>query len=121
VHCLAAVARLSPASSIGAQMLRIHRSHTSDRRVSKKALREAAIASLVRSGARYASHVYDPLFLQGTKTFAFEIFEQLGGVPGAIVVPAGNGTLLLGAETTRPRLSPKTRAIKTMRTSRRSR
>ncbi|HQC14594.1 MAG: threonine synthase [Mesotoga sp.] len=46
----------------------------------------------------YASHVYNPVFLHGTKTLAFEICEQLGwNSPGAIVVPVGNGTLLLGA------------------------
>ena len=46
----------------------------------------------------YASHVYSPWFLQGTKTFAYEIAEQLGWtVPDTLVLPAGNGTLLLGA------------------------
>jgi threonine synthase len=58
---------------------------------------EAAIAAVQETGAMYASHIYDPLFLQGTKTFAFEIVEQIGGVPDAVVVPVGNGTLLLGA------------------------
>lgn len=46
----------------------------------------------------YASHYYNPLFFEGTKTFAFEIWEQLGGnIPGAVIIPVGNGTLLLGA------------------------
>ena len=31
------------------------------------------------TGAFYASHVYNPLFHHGTKTFAFELWEQLGG------------------------------------------
>lgn len=58
----------------------------------------AAEAVQARAGeAFYASHVHDPYFLQGTKTFAFEVWEQLGGVPDALVIPAGNGTLLLGA------------------------
>jgi threonine synthase len=36
--------------------------------------------------------------LQGTKTFAYEVWEQLPGhFPDAIVLPVGNGTLLLGA------------------------
>jgi threonine synthase len=55
-----------------------------------------AWAAVGESGATYASHVYDPYFLQGTKTFAFEIWEQLGAAPDAVVIPAGNGTLLLG-------------------------
>jgi threonine synthase len=46
----------------------------------------------------YASHVWDPFFLHGTKTFAYEVAEQLGWhAPDAVVVPVGNGTLLLGA------------------------
>jgi len=46
----------------------------------------------------YASHVYSPWFLQGTKTFAYEVAEQLGwAAPDTLVLPAGNGTLLLGA------------------------
>lgn len=46
----------------------------------------------------YASHVWNPLFLEGTKTFAFEIWEQLGfQAPDVLFLPAGNGTLLLGA------------------------
>jgi threonine synthase len=63
----------------------------------RTATTEAAIAEVQETGAMYASHIFDPLFLQGTKTFAFEIVEQLTGVPDAVVVPVGNGTLLLGA------------------------
>jgi threonine synthase len=46
----------------------------------------------------YASHLWSPYFLAGTMTFAFEIWEQLGGrTPERVIVPAGGGTLLLGA------------------------
>jgi threonine synthase len=44
----------------------------------------------------YASHVYNPLFFEGTKSLAYEINEQVG-IPDYIFVPAGNGTMLLGA------------------------
>jgi threonine synthase len=44
----------------------------------------------------YASHVYNPLFFEGTKSVAHELREQIG-VPDYLFVPAGNGTMLLGA------------------------
>ena len=57
-------------------------------------------ATAVRSAAGseyYASHSYNPFFFHGTKTFAFEVCEQLGWrPPDAIILPAGNGTLLIG-------------------------
>lgn len=46
----------------------------------------------------YASHSWNPFFFQGTKTWAYEVCEQLGwAAPDTVVLPAGNGTLLLGA------------------------
>ncbi len=58
----------------------------------------AEALSQARSGRYYASHVYNPLFYQGTKTYVYELWEQTGGkLPDAIALPVGNGTLLLGA------------------------
>ena len=57
---------------------------------------EAARAAAEETGAWYASHVYRPEFAHGVKTLAFELHEQLDGPPGTVVVPAGNGTLVLG-------------------------
>jgi threonine synthase len=58
----------------------------------------AAMAAVEREQVFYASHVYHPFFFQGTKTYAYELWEQLGGsVPDVLVLPVGNGTLLLGA------------------------
>jgi threonine synthase len=49
-------------------------------------------------GATYASHNWHPFFIEGVKTWAFEAWEQLGFVaPDAVVVPAGSGSMLLGA------------------------
>lgn len=45
----------------------------------------------------YASHVYNPFFYQGTKTYIYEIFEQQKKLPDNLVIPVGNGTLFLGA------------------------
>lgn len=63
--------------------------------------RSAATASAIdaaQAGAVYASHAWHPLYQAGTRTFAFELHEQLGGrAPDAIVVPTGGGALLLGA------------------------
>ena len=55
----------------------------------------AALAEAQQS--YYASHVWNPFFLEGTKTAAFEIWEQLGRkVPALVVTPVGHGTMLLG-------------------------
>ncbi len=46
----------------------------------------------------YASHCWNPFFLHGTKTFAFEVWEQMAWrVPEVLVLPIGHGTLFLGA------------------------
>ena len=40
----------------------------------------------------YASPAYNPLFAEGVKSLAYELYEQLGGkVPEYVFVPAGNG------------------------------
>ncbi len=48
------------------------------------------------AGDVYASHAYLPFNLPGYATCALEIVEQLGRAPGAVLVPAGQGGLLLG-------------------------
>ena len=47
-------------------------------------------------GVYYANHVFNPFFYEGTKTYIYEVFEQLGRIPDNIVVPVGNGTLYIG-------------------------
>ncbi|MEU1195953.1 threonine synthase [Streptomyces sp. NPDC005813] len=65
-----------------------------DREATARAAREDAD----EPGTFYASHVFNPYFLHGTKTYVHELWEDLGGrLPDVIVVPVGNGTLLLGA------------------------
>lgn len=58
---------------------------------------KAALDAVERGEGFYASHVYNPFFYQGTKTYAYEIYEQLKGeLPEVLVVPVGNGTLVFG-------------------------
>jgi threonine synthase len=81
----------------------------------RQAVSEAALAAAGESF--YASHNWQPHFIEGTKTLAFELWEQLGfRVPDNILVPTGYGSNILGLErgfdelerigeiTTRPRL-----------------
>jgi threonine synthase len=56
-----------------------------------------AAAAAVNEGVVYATHLWNPLYLAGTASFAFELREQLGDVPDVVVFPLGAGTLLLGA------------------------
>lgn len=59
---------------------------------------KAAIDMVESTNLFYASHIYNPLFWEGTKTYFYEVFEQFDGImPEAFIIPVGNGTLLLGA------------------------
>jgi threonine synthase len=63
---------------------------------SRTEVAEAARA-VADGGTVYASHAYQPFNLPGYATVAYEIFEQLGSkMPGAVVLPVGQGGLLLG-------------------------
>ena len=63
----------------------------------REAVASAAVARVESCGAFYASHVWNPWFLEGTKRYVYELVEQLGRLPRVLVLPAGNGTLVLGA------------------------
>lgn len=61
----------------------------------RAATTEAAIKAAETSV--YASHAWHPLFTSGLRTAAWEMWEALGRrAPDAIVLPAGQGGLLLG-------------------------
>lgn len=57
---------------------------------------EACRAKVDAGGPYYANHVYNPYFYEGTKTYIYEVYEQLRRIPAHIFVPLGNGTLFIG-------------------------
>jgi len=61
---------------------------------------DVADAALVMSREIfYASHNWQPFFVEGTKTLAYEIWEQLDfRAPDNVVVPLGYGSNVLGCE-----------------------
>lgn len=64
--------------------------------------REATAAEALRQSAHtcYASHNWHPFFLQGVKTLAYELWEDLGfTAPDAVVTVAGAGSIVLGLDT----------------------
>ena len=66
----------------------------------RQAVTEAAIGFAERNSLVYASHNLSPFFTEGTKSFAYELVEQSrGNLPRHIVIPVGNGSLLIGAHT----------------------
>ncbi len=80
-------AKLVQMQAYGARMIPV----PGNRQQTAKAALEAA------KDCYYASHSWNPLFFEGIKTIAYEMLEQLEFPPlHAVVVPAGNGTLVLG-------------------------
>lgn len=44
----------------------------------------------------YASHAHMPFLLPGYATLAYELYAELGTAPGTVIMPVGQGGLLLG-------------------------
>jgi threonine synthase len=89
VPAQASPAKLAQIRAYGAELMPIE----GPRENASSAAQDAA-----QQNAYYASHVYNPLILEGTKTIAYELWEQLDGrTPDAMFFPTGHGTLLLGA------------------------
>jgi threonine synthase len=64
---------------------------------SRQDVAEAALA--MSAEIFYASHNWQPFFAEGTKTLAYELWEQLGfRAPDSVVVPVGYGANVLGCE-----------------------
>ena len=61
--------------------------------------REESEAEAIRQSNEtfYASHNWQPMFLEGTKSLAYELWEDLGfRAPDNVVIPVGAGSSLLG-------------------------
>ncbi|SVC47538.1 uncharacterized protein METZ01_LOCUS300392, partial [marine metagenome] len=75
---------------------------------------EAAEKFVKNKSIVYASHNLSPFFIEGTKTFGYEIFNDFDReMPENIVVPVGNGSLYLGIWKALEELKEK-RLIKTL-------
>ena len=60
--------------------------------VSEAAVRQAATIF-------YAGHNWQPLFLQGTKTLAYELWEDLKfAAPDNVIIPTGAGSVVMGCD-----------------------
>jgi threonine synthase len=58
----------------------------------------AQAAGEADAAARYVSHNWSPIFAEGVKTWAVEVWEQLGQqAPARVFVPTGGGSALVGA------------------------
>lgn len=63
--------------------------------------REESQAEAIRQSSEifYASHNWQPFFLQGTKSIAYELWEDLNfEAPDNIIIPVGAGSNLLGCD-----------------------
>lgn len=77
--------KLAQIAAYGARVVRVEGSRD-----------DVAVAAQNAPGV-YASHCWRPAFFHGTKTVAYELWEQLGDRTSEwVVTPAGHGTLLLG-------------------------
>ncbi len=64
---------------------------------SREDVAAAALKEVAKGEKYYASHIYNPHFAKGMKSYIFEVFEQMDGqMPDVIYVPLGNGTLFYG-------------------------
>jgi threonine synthase len=89
-----------PADVTESKLLAIQRAGARPVRIegTREDVTAAAVEAVEDGDAWYASHAWNPAFFAGTMTFAFEVAAQRDWtVPDAVVLPAGHGTLLLGA------------------------
>ena len=90
---------MAPASTSPAKTVQM-RAHGASVELIPGSRQDTADAAVARSVTIfYASHNWHPFFLHGTKTLAYELWEDLGfQVPDNIITPCGAGSNVLGCE-----------------------
>jgi threonine synthase len=90
---------MAPASTSPAKTVQM-RAHGATVELIPGTRQDTADAAVARAETVfYASHNWHPFFLQGTKTLAYELWEDLGfRAPDNIIVPCGAGSNVLGCE-----------------------
>ncbi len=79
--------KITQIAATGAEVIRVSGS--------RQDVADAAVAD--KFGYAYASHNWDPAFLDGIKTVGYEIWEQLCfEAPDVIIAPTGGGSNLMG-------------------------
>ena len=90
---------MAPASTSPAKTVQM-RAHGATVELIPGTRQDTADAAVRRSQTVfYASHNWHPFFLHGTKTLAYELWEDLGfRAPDNVIVPCGAGSNVLGCE-----------------------
>jgi threonine synthase len=90
---------MAPASTSPAKTVQM-RAHGANVELMPGTRQDTADAAVRRSETIfYASHNWHPFFLHGTKTLAYELWEDLGfRAPDNIITPCGAGSNVLGCE-----------------------
>ena len=88
---------MTPASTSPAKTLQM-RAYGAEVEAVAGSRQDTADAAVRRAASVfYASHNWHPFFLQGTKTLAYELWEDLGfTAPDNVIVPCGAGSNVLG-------------------------
>ena len=88
---------MTPASTSPAKTVQM-RAHGAAVELVPGTRQDTADAALARAASVfYASHNWHPFFLHGTKTLAYELWEDLGfEAPDHVIVPCGAGSNVLG-------------------------
>ncbi|MSP29291.1 MAG: pyridoxal-phosphate dependent enzyme [Acetobacteraceae bacterium] len=90
---------MAPASTSPAKTVQMH-AHGATVELIPGTRQDTSDAAVARAGKIfYASHNWHPFFLHGTKTLAYELWEDLGfTAPDNVIVPCGAGSNVLGCE-----------------------